>query len=371
MTVIPGAPIPTGQRLFELLPMVHRMRDSANGNVLRELMDVLGDELDVLIEETSPALRRPVHRDLRPLGCAVHRRSDRLPGAPRRHPSALLAAGRGREHHRLSAPQGHRCGAGATGARRDGLDGARAVEFFERSATTQYMNHTRPHALATPDLRNQEATGLGTSDRAIWCPQRRLRRPRPHRRRTPDQRRRSSNSGPPQHPERRHLPVADRTGAGRPIATGRARRRAAVPHRRARCGRPAVLPAADRGLDHASGRTVRRAAATRSAVDERSPVQLLRLGAEPVAGDARRARPIRLPSGSTRSGSATCPTSLGGGGSWAHQPPAGEYAVDPVLGPGLRRDCAGRRRAAARDVVRRHGGAVWSRCDLPREPQTR
>ena len=30
---------------------------------------------------------------------------------------------------------------------------ARAVEFFERVATTQYLNHRRPHALRTPDLR--------------------------------------------------------------------------------------------------------------------------------------------------------------------------------------------------------------------------
>ena len=30
---------------------------------------------------------------------------------------------------------------------------ARAVEFFERVSTTQYLNHTRPHSLRTPDLR--------------------------------------------------------------------------------------------------------------------------------------------------------------------------------------------------------------------------
>ncbi|MBL8428664.1 MAG: hypothetical protein JNJ95_02055 [Dechloromonas sp.] len=30
---------------------------------------------------------------------------------------------------------------------------ARAVEFFERVSTTQYLNHLRPHALRTPDLR--------------------------------------------------------------------------------------------------------------------------------------------------------------------------------------------------------------------------
>ena len=30
---------------------------------------------------------------------------------------------------------------------------ARAVEFFERVSTTQYMNHLRPHSLRTPDLR--------------------------------------------------------------------------------------------------------------------------------------------------------------------------------------------------------------------------
>lgn len=34
---------------------------------------------------------------------------------------------------------------------------ARTVEFFERVGTTQYLNHLRPHALRTPDLRRPQA----------------------------------------------------------------------------------------------------------------------------------------------------------------------------------------------------------------------
>ncbi len=38
---------------------------------------------------------------------------------------------------------------------------ARVVEFFERLATTQYLNHLRPQALARADLRDREGAGLG------------------------------------------------------------------------------------------------------------------------------------------------------------------------------------------------------------------
>ena len=84
---------------------------------------------------------------------------------------------------------------------------ARVVEFFELLTTTQYMNHVRPHAAATADLRDADASGPRRP-----LPGRRVRVVGPHRGDAPDRDRRRAV----QHPERRHLPVADRCPRGHP-----------------------------------------------------------------------------------------------------------------------------------------------------------
>ena len=117
MTVPDPGLTPTGQRLFDLLPVIHRLRDADNGNVLREIVEVLAEQVDVLEEEISQLYDdqfietcarwvAPYIGDL--IGYRV------LNGVV---PAVGVASRRGREHHRLPAPQGHRRGAGAAGAR--------------------------------------------------------------------------------------------------------------------------------------------------------------------------------------------------------------------------------------------------------------
>ena len=59
------------RRLFELLPAVHRLRDAENGGPLRELIDLLAEQLAVLEEEartssTTTSSSRPARTGSRP-----------------------------------------------------------------------------------------------------------------------------------------------------------------------------------------------------------------------------------------------------------------------------------------------------------------
>ncbi len=159
-----GDAVPTGQRLFDLLPLVHRLRDDEHGHVLRELMDVLGDQVDVLSEEldqlyddqfieTCARWVAPYVGDLigyRPLhGVAPEVAS------PRAEVANTIAYRRRKGTAAVLEQLAHDV---------TGWPGARAVEFFERLVTTQYLNHVRLHALATPDLRDHESLGWARAD---------------------------------------------------------------------------------------------------------------------------------------------------------------------------------------------------------------
>ena len=130
-------------------PRVYRVRDAEQGGALRALIDVIAEQVNVARGEHRAALRRPVHRDLRRLGRALHRRPHRLPAAARRR-RREIASPRAEVANTIALPppQGH--GAVLEQLARD-VTGwpARAVEFFELLATTQYMNHIRLHAPAT------------------------------------------------------------------------------------------------------------------------------------------------------------------------------------------------------------------------------
>ena len=140
---------------------------------------------------------------------------------------------------------------------------ARAVEFFELLATTQYMNHVRPHNLRSPDLRDRDAlewigTPFDTASRT--------------RRRAPDRARRRAL----QHPQRRHLPLADRllpaTRLARPCASAARRFRfSPLGH-----DMPAVHPPRDRGGDHPPRRADQRAGARSRRRLSRAPRPALR-----------------------------------------------------------------------------------------------
>jgi hypothetical protein len=148
---------PTADRLWALLPVVHRLRDAERGGVLRELITVLAQQVDVLDEaldqfyddqfiETCAEWVAPYIGELigyRPLyGVAP------AVASPRAEVANTIAYRR----RKGTAAMLEQLARDVTG-----WPSARAVEFFERLVTTQYMNHIRPRALATPSMRAAEA----------------------------------------------------------------------------------------------------------------------------------------------------------------------------------------------------------------------
>lgn len=145
---------PTVDRLYGLLPEIHRLRDDENGSV-RDLLtviaaqvDVLGEQLDQFYDdqfiETCAPWVAPYLGELigyRPLYGVVP-----SVASPRAEVANTVAYRR----RKGTAAMLEQLARDVTGWP------ARAVEFFERLVTTQYMNHVRPHALATPDLRAVE-----------------------------------------------------------------------------------------------------------------------------------------------------------------------------------------------------------------------
>jgi hypothetical protein len=157
MTISPvPATTPTAQRLLDLLPAVYRLRDPEQGHVLRELLGVLADQVDVLSEEiaqlyddqfveTCATWAAPYIGDL--IGYRVLHGVVPDVASPRAEVANTVAYRR----RKGTASVLEQLARDVTGWP------ARAVEFFERLVTTQYLNHTRPHARATAGMRDHEA----------------------------------------------------------------------------------------------------------------------------------------------------------------------------------------------------------------------
>ena len=256
------------QRLYALLPAVYRIaRRRDRAACCASSLARASPTRSTRSTRARAALRRPVHRDLRRLGRAVHRRPDRLPPAARRRARAS-ASPRAEVANTIALPppQGHRADARAARARRHRLAGRAVVEFFEQLATTQYMNHVRPHALATADLRDHDGARPGSRRRTArsttsrtppTCAGSTLRR-RPARAATTS-RTSASSCGAPRRCRRRALAARrthaerptrfrfDPLGADAPLFARRAPRRdithLAEPLRRAAAARPALASA--------------------------------------------------------------------------------------------------------------------------------
>ena len=69
----------TRDRLYDLLPAVYRIRDAEHGDRSRRCCRSSASRSTLVEERHRAALRQLVHRDLRGLGRAVHRRPGRLP----------------------------------------------------------------------------------------------------------------------------------------------------------------------------------------------------------------------------------------------------------------------------------------------------
>ncbi len=142
-------------RLYSLLPAVYRLRDAERGEPLRALLAVLADQVDALQEnlaqlyddqfiETSADWVVPYIGDL--IGYrALHGVVPQI-SSPRAEVANTIAYRR----RKGTASMLEQLARDVTGW------DARVVEFFQLLATTQYMNHIRPRAIVTPDLRKWE-----------------------------------------------------------------------------------------------------------------------------------------------------------------------------------------------------------------------
>ncbi|GIK74823.1 MAG: hypothetical protein BroJett021_38110 [Chloroflexota bacterium] len=152
----------TRERLYELLPAIYRIRDAEGGEALHALLTIMGDELarieddiaglyDDWFIETCAEWVVPYIGDL--LGVRGLHQLTEVDGFSQR---AYVANTLRYRRRKGTAPVLEQLARDVTGWP------ARAVEFFERLAMTQHLNHVRLHSPATASLRqavNLELTG--------------------------------------------------------------------------------------------------------------------------------------------------------------------------------------------------------------------
>jgi hypothetical protein len=142
-------------RLYELLPAIYRIRDAEAGGALRELLSVVADQIAVVEDdldrlyddqfiETCADWVVPYIGDL--IGYrAIHSVAPKV-----RSPRAEVANTIAYRRRKGTAVMLEQLARDVTGWH------AAVVEFFQRLATTQYMNHLRPANWGAPDLRRWE-----------------------------------------------------------------------------------------------------------------------------------------------------------------------------------------------------------------------
>lgn len=151
------------QTLFDLLPAIHRIRDAELAKAagrergpLEELLAVFAEQIGV-VEENLEQL----YDDLFIETCAdwvVPYIGDLIGYQTLHGVVPKVASPRAEVAHTIALRRRKGTALVLEQLARDvtGWD-ARAVEFFERLATTQYMNHPRPHNLGCVDLHDSEA----------------------------------------------------------------------------------------------------------------------------------------------------------------------------------------------------------------------
>jgi hypothetical protein len=144
----------TTEELYRLLPAVYRIRDVEQGGVLRELLDVLAGQVNVFAESLEQMYDDQFIETCAPWAAAY---IGDLVGYRTLHgvvPEVSSPRAEVANTIRLRRRKGtvsvlEQLAADVTGWP------AHAVEFFELLVATQYMNHIRPHAAATTDLRSE------------------------------------------------------------------------------------------------------------------------------------------------------------------------------------------------------------------------
>src|SRR5687768_12064923 len=158
----------TPDQLYTLMPAVYRLRDAERGEPLRALLAVLAEQAAIVEDdiaqlydnwfiETCAEWVVPYIGDL--LGArglySLRDTSARTRAFSQR---ARVANTIGYRRRKGTASMLEQLARDVTGW------DARAVEFFALLATTQYMNHLRPHNPFAPDLRRgDDLDRLGTA----------------------------------------------------------------------------------------------------------------------------------------------------------------------------------------------------------------
>jgi hypothetical protein len=144
----------TADELYRLLPAVYRVRDAEQGGVLRELVEVVADQVNVLAESLEQMYDDEFIETCAPwvapyIGDLVGYRT--LHGVVPKIASPRAEVANTIRYRRRKGTVSvlEQLAADVTGWP------AHAVEFFELLAATQYMNHIRPDAAATASLRDE------------------------------------------------------------------------------------------------------------------------------------------------------------------------------------------------------------------------
>jgi phage tail-like protein len=143
----------TGRRLYDLLPAIYRIRDKEEGDIVRALLSVIEKELQLVegdidqlydnwFVETCAEWVVPYLGDLLGVGGLAPVEAGTFTQR------ALVANTIGYRRRKGTAAMLEQLARDVSGWP------ARAVEFFQRLETSQYVNHIRPTNLRTPDFRD-------------------------------------------------------------------------------------------------------------------------------------------------------------------------------------------------------------------------
>ena len=326
----PGAGT-TGERLWQLLPAVYRLRDAEAGGVLAGLLDIVGDQLDVLAEELAQLYDDQFVETAAPwatpyIGGVVGYRPIHGVVPEVVSPRAEVANTVAYRRRKGTAAVIEALARDVTGWP------ARVYESFERLTTTQYLNHTRAHAIASAGLRDHEALHHIWQQGAAFDDLAHVAHTRPI---TSTWRERPGRYGIVKVPIFlwRTQPVAVQRSPVTPDPSADGRRFRFDP-----LGADTRLftqPRIETDITHlAEPPDVPQPLSVRWAVDHAPAVygptmsrarRSILLERQPGGGD-----PVPIPLGTVRF--ADLADVPGGGGAWAHEPAAGDVHIDPALG---------------------------------------
>src|SRR6266702_5773236 len=143
------------ERLYNLLPAIYRIRDVEQGEPLKALLSVIAVQVAVLEEDLAQLyddqfIETCADWVVPYIGDVIGHRALHGVTAKISSPRAEVANTIGYRRRKGTIVMLEQFARDVTGW------SARALEFFQLLATTQYMNHLRPASLYSPDLRQWE-----------------------------------------------------------------------------------------------------------------------------------------------------------------------------------------------------------------------